>query len=165
MLYLGLCHGNPLGLGVLGLGGDDLGDSGGSVQRSAFTAAPRTCPWSCSVMIAVQILRVANLLELCTCSHLVSNFLLNIFQTLMRILCLMMSEHVLMGDPVLIVSLDTVFYFWSLTAFVSLEGRTGLLDSVSNVGVGGQLVVKGVLEGGEYRLRFTQSSALRWTPV
>jgi hypothetical protein len=40
VLVLGLCHGNPLGLGVLGLGGDDLGDSGGGVQRSASTAAP-----------------------------------------------------------------------------------------------------------------------------
>ena len=28
VFVLGLCHGNPLGLGVLGLGGDDLGDSG-----------------------------------------------------------------------------------------------------------------------------------------
>jgi hypothetical protein len=109
VLLLGRCHGNSLGLGVLGLGGDDLGFSGGGVQRSASTAAPRTCPWSCSVMIVVQILRVANLLELCTCSHLVSNFLLNILPTLMRILCLMMGEHVLMGDHVLIVSLDTVF--------------------------------------------------------
>jgi hypothetical protein len=41
---------------------------------------------------------------------------------------------------------------------VSLEGRSGLPDSVSNGGIGGQLVVlKGVLEGGECRLRSPQS--------
>ena len=57
VLILGLCHGNPLGLGVLGLGGDDLRDSGGGVQRSASTAAPQTCPWSCSVTMMVQMLR------------------------------------------------------------------------------------------------------------
>jgi hypothetical protein len=79
VLVLGLCHSNPLGLGVIGLGGDDLGVSGGGVQRSASTSAPRTCPWSCSVMIAVQMWRIVNLLELGTCSHLISNFLLNIF--------------------------------------------------------------------------------------
>jgi hypothetical protein len=75
VLVLGLCHGNPLGLGMLGLGGDDLGDSGGVAQRSASTAAPQTCSWSCSVTIVVQMLRIVNLLELGTCSHLVSNFL------------------------------------------------------------------------------------------
>jgi hypothetical protein len=48
---------------------------------------------------------------------------------------------------------------------VSLEGRSGLLDSISTIGIGGQLVVVGVLEGGECRLRSTQSTALRWTPV
>ena len=53
LLFLGLCHGNPLGLGVLGLGGDDLGDSGGGVQRSGYTAAPQTCSWSCSVLVAM----------------------------------------------------------------------------------------------------------------
>jgi hypothetical protein len=42
VLVLGLCHGNPLGLGVLGLGGDDLGVSGGGAQRSASTATPQT---------------------------------------------------------------------------------------------------------------------------
>jgi hypothetical protein len=76
VLVLGRCHGNPLGLGVLGLGGDDLGVSGGGVQRSASTAAPQTCPWSCSVMIVVQMLRIVNLLELGTCNHLVSILLL-----------------------------------------------------------------------------------------
>ena len=48
---------------------------------------------------------------------------------------------------------------------VSLEGRSGLLDSISNVGIGGQLVVEGVLEGGECRLRSPQSFTLRQTPL
>jgi hypothetical protein len=60
VLVLGLCHGNPLGLGVLGLGGNDLGDSGGGGQRSASTATPQTCPWSCSVMIVGQTLRIVD---------------------------------------------------------------------------------------------------------
>jgi hypothetical protein len=76
VFVLGLCHGNPLGLGVLCLGGDDLGDSGAGVQRSASTAALQTCPWSCSVTIMVQMLGNVNLLELVTCNHLVSKFLL-----------------------------------------------------------------------------------------
>ena len=46
-LVLGLRHGNPLGLGVLGLGGDDLGGSGCGVQRPGYTTAIPTCPWSC----------------------------------------------------------------------------------------------------------------------
>jgi hypothetical protein len=53
VLILGHLHGNPIGLGVLGLGGDDLGVSGGGVQLSASTTGPQTCPWSCSVMIVV----------------------------------------------------------------------------------------------------------------
>ena len=48
---------------------------------------------------------------------------------------------------------------------VSFEGRSGLLDSIFNVGIGGQLVVEGVLEGGECRLRSPQSFTLRQTPV
>ena len=47
VLVLGLRHGNPLGLGVLGLGGDDLGGSGCGVQRPGYTTATPTCPWSC----------------------------------------------------------------------------------------------------------------------
>jgi hypothetical protein len=42
VLVLGLCHGNPLGLGVLGLGGDDLRVSGGGAQRSSSTATLQT---------------------------------------------------------------------------------------------------------------------------
>ena len=53
MLLLGPCHGNPLGLGVLGLGGDDLGGSGGGVQRPGYTATPQICPWSCSGLVAM----------------------------------------------------------------------------------------------------------------
>jgi hypothetical protein len=53
VLILGHLHDNLLRLGVGVLGGDDLGVSGGGVQRSASTAAPQTCPWSCSVMIVV----------------------------------------------------------------------------------------------------------------
>jgi hypothetical protein len=52
-----------------------------------------------------------------------------------------------------------------MRVLVSLEGRSGLLDSISNVGIGGQLVVEGVLEGGECRRRSPQSCTLRWTPV
>jgi hypothetical protein len=69
---LGHCHGNPLGLGARGPGGDDLVDSWAVVQRSASTAAPQTYPWSCSVTIMVQMLRTVSFLELVTCNHLVS---------------------------------------------------------------------------------------------
>ena len=53
MFFLGLRHGNPLGLDVLGLGGNDLGGSGGGVQRPGYTAAPRICPWSCLGLVAM----------------------------------------------------------------------------------------------------------------
>ena len=35
-----------LSLVLLGLGGDDLGDSGAVCKRSTSTTAPQTCPWS-----------------------------------------------------------------------------------------------------------------------
>ena len=38
-----------------------------------------------------------------------------------------------------------------------LKGRSWLLDSISTVCIGGQLVVECVLEGGECRLRSTQT--------
>ena len=53
VFFLGPRHGNPLGLGVLGLGGDDLGGSGGDVQRPGYTAAPQTCPWSYPGLVAM----------------------------------------------------------------------------------------------------------------
>ena len=53
-------HGNPLRLGVLGLGSDDLGGSRCGVQRPGYTAATRACPWSCLVAIMVQMLRTCQ---------------------------------------------------------------------------------------------------------
>jgi hypothetical protein len=44
---------------------------------------------------------------------------------------LMMGEHVLMGDHVLIVSLETVFYFRSLTAFTLLSFLTVSTSMIS----------------------------------
>ena len=44
-----------------------------------------------------------------------------------------------------------------MLVLVSLKGGSGLLDSISSVGIGGQLVVEGVLEGGECRLRSPQT--------
>ena len=47
-------------LDLLGLGGDDLGGSGGGFQRPGHTAAPQTCPWSCLVAMMVQMLWICQ---------------------------------------------------------------------------------------------------------
>ena len=44
-----------------------------------------------------------------------------------------------------------------MQVLVSFEGGSGLLDSVLSNDIGGQLVVKGALEGGECRLQSPQS--------
>ena len=50
---LGHCHGGPLGLGTRGPGSSNLWDSGNVGKRSACTATPQTCPWSCLVLVAM----------------------------------------------------------------------------------------------------------------
>ena len=44
---------SDLSLDLLGLGGYDLGDSGGGVQLPGYTATPHVCPWSYSGLLAM----------------------------------------------------------------------------------------------------------------
>jgi hypothetical protein len=50
---LGHCHGGPLGLDTRGPGSNDLWVSVGVGKRSACTATPQTCSWTCLVLMAM----------------------------------------------------------------------------------------------------------------